>query len=104
MQSVAPRGLSTRPTPIGLRLAAGLGAGRLERPVEQLVEEVEGLPELERALFEPGLNVAGGPRPGTAALEPVVGEPAARFARVLDEPARAGRRADRPERTRVLEA
>ena len=43
--------------------------------VEQLVEQLERLPQLERALLEPRLDVAGG-RSGTTRLEAVVGRAA----------------------------
>ena len=63
-QVVAPRGLSTRPMPIGASRRRERGR-RLHGPVQQPVEQVEGLPQLERALLEPGLHVAGRPPSST---------------------------------------
>ena len=67
-----------------LRRSPELGSGRLDGIVEQSVEDREGLPELERALFESGLDVACGAL-GDERLEASVGEPWRRGADVVGE-------------------
>ena len=86
-QLVAPRGLSTRPTPIGCCSALGSADRGPDRAVEQLVEECERLPELERPLLEPRLHVAGRPLRDDGE-EALVGEVRAVGAQVLGEPGR----------------
>ena len=71
MQLVAPRGLSTRPTPIARSGAPRLGGRRARRGrSSSRVEELERLPQLERALLEPRLDVAGGARSGDGGSKP----------------------------------
>ena len=68
---VAPRGLSTRPTPISALRAARL-ARRPARPGRRAgaSSSVERLPQLERALLEPRLHVAGGALAATTGAKP----------------------------------
>ena len=63
-QSVAPRGLSTRPMPVAPPGCAASVAPVADRLGEQPVEEVERLPQLERALLEAGSGIAGTGPPG----------------------------------------
>ena len=51
-------------------LAAALGGGRPDRAVEQPVQQLERLPQLERALLETGLDVARRRARGTAGSKP----------------------------------
>ena len=76
--------------------AARLRGGRPDRAVEQALEEVERLQELERALLDPRLDVAGGAL-GHDGLEAVVGEPRAVRAHVVGESGGARGRARRAE-------
>ena len=93
MQLVAPRGLSTRPTPIGCSSPLGSADGGPDRAVEQLVEDRERLPELERTLLEPRLHITGRPLRDDGG-EALVGEAWAARAHVLREPGSARARAD----------
>jgi hypothetical protein len=96
MQLVAPRGLSARPTPIGCSGAAASAPAGPTGPTGQLLEEVEGLQELERQLLETRPHVPDGP-PRDDGLEPVVGKTSARRAGVLREPRRTRGRPDGAE-------
>ena len=96
MQLVAPRGLSTRPIPIGRCSPPFKALGRLDRSVEQFVEERERLPELERPLLEPRLHIAHRSL-GHNAGEALVVEASRRLAHVLGDTGSACGRADGTE-------
>ena len=102
-QNVAPRGLSTRLRPHGRPSPAGVGGGRPDVLVEKRVEYVEGLQELDCALFEPCLHVARGATRRDR-REPVVSEADGIRARVDGQTARAGRWSHGAECPRVVGA
>ncbi len=100
MQLVAPRGLSTRPMPIGCAVRVRRSRGRRpDATVEQALELRERLLELERALLDPCLHVARCAL-GHHRLEAVIGESRAARTEIVGEPGGARRRADRAETRR----
>ena len=100
---VAPRGLSMRPMPMARSGRAGSAAAADDRSVEQALEDVERLQELERALLDPCLDVAGG-APGDDGREALVGEARTVLAHVVGEAGGASGRPDGAEPLGVLGA
>ncbi len=100
-QRVAPRGLSTRPMPIGRAVAAGLGGARARagRRAGRRAARTTAAARARAARAAPATSPAA--PSATAGREAVVGEPRGRRAHVLGDPARARGRAGRAERARV---
>ena len=98
---MAPRGLSTLPTPTSAGTGRRPGAAGRERAGEQLVEHREGLVELERALHGAAGDIAG--RAGRSdRLEEVVPQVRAFAAQVAGDAGGAGRRPDGAEAVGVI--